>query len=60
MAIPFFFRPLDKIGKKNDALELNQFMNNVRSVVSLSHEAKQLFRFNESEGKYIAGYAEIR
>ena len=60
MAIPCFSHTLDKIGNKFDAPELNQFMKNVRSVVSLSHEAKQLFRSNDSEGKDLAGYAEIR
>ena len=30
------------------------------NVVSLSHEAKQLFRSNDSDGKDLAGYAEIR
>ena len=46
--------------KRIDAPELNQFMKNVRPVVSLSHEAKELFRSNDSNGKDLAGYAEIR
>ena len=37
MVIPYFSHPLDKIGKKN-ATELNQFMKNIRVVVSLSYE----------------------
>ena len=60
MAVPCFSHTLDKVGKKFDAPELNQFMKNVRSVVSLSHEAKKLFRSNDSNGKDLAGYAEIR
>ena len=35
MDVPCFSHTFDKIGKKNDAPELNQFMKNVRSVVSL-------------------------
>ena len=59
MAVLCFSYTLYKIGRKIDAPELNQFMKNVRLLVSLQHEAKKLFRSNDSEGKDLAGCAEI-
>ena len=60
MLIGCFSHTLDKVGKKIDAPELKEFMNHVRSMMSISHEAKRLFRTFDSEEKYLAGYAAIR
>ena len=60
MSVPCFSHTLDKIGNLFDAPELKEFMKNVRSLVSISNIAKQVFRSNDSEGKDLAGYAEIR
>ena len=59
IAIHFFSHALDKIGKRFDAPELNTFMKNVRLVVSLSHEGKELFRSNDSEGRNLFDYSDI-
>ena len=60
MLIGCFSHTLDKVGKKFDAPELKEFMNHVRSMLSISHEAKRLFRTFDSEEKDLAGYAAIR
>ena len=59
MSIPSFSHTLDKIGKTFDAPELNKIMKHVRNIVSISHEAKNLFRSNDSNGKDLAGYSKI-
>ena len=43
MSVPCFSHTLDKIGKQFEAPELKKFMNDVRSLVSISHETKKLF-----------------
>ena len=49
----------DKVGNKFNASELNKFMKHVRSLVSITIEAKRLFWSFDSEGKDLAGYDAI-
>ena len=60
MLIGCFSHTLDKTGKKFDAPELKAFMIHVRSLLSLSYEAKRLCRELDSYEKDLAGYGEIR
>ena len=59
-AIGCFSHTLDHVGKRFKCPELDQFMIATRELVSISTDAKRLFRENDTEDKNLAGYAKIR
>ena len=52
-----FSHTLDHVGKRFKCPELDQFMIATRELVSISTDAKRLFRENDTEDKNLAGYA---